>query len=92
MQEHLLEILQFHYLKLLIKMFLLLNHLKESFKLLKENVEINNISNIKPVNKSLGNINGERSLYLANDNFQGITSDSNLRKYTEELKSSRSNC
>ena len=46
----------------------------------------NNISNIKPVNKSLGNINGERSLYLANDNFQGITSDSNLRKYTEELK------
>lgn len=59
---------------------------EESFKLLKENVEINNISNIKPVNKSLGNINGERSLYLANDNFQGITSDSNLRKYTEELK------
>ena len=31
---------------------------EESFKLLKENVEINNISNIKPVNKSLGNING----------------------------------
>lgn len=59
---------------------------EESFKLLKENVERNNISNIKPVNKSLGNINGERSLYLANDNFQGITSDSNLRKYTEELK------
>lgn len=59
---------------------------EESFKLLKENVGRNNISNIKPVNKSLGNINGERSLYLANDNFQGITSDSNLRKYMEELK------
>ena len=59
---------------------------KDSFKLLKENVEINNISNIKPINKSLGDINGERSLYLANENFQGITYDANLRKYTKELK------
>ncbi len=86
MQEHLLEILQFHYLKLLIKNVFAFEPFEESFKLLKENVGRNNISNIKPVNKSLGNINGERSLYLANDNFQGITSDSNLRKYTEELK------
>lgn len=59
---------------------------KESFDLLKENVKINDIENIIPLNKSLGNINGERTLYLSNNNFQGITSDADLRDYTSELK------
>lgn len=59
---------------------------KESFDLLKKNIEDNNIKNIIPVNKSLGNINGERTLYLSGNNVQGITSDSNIRTYNEELK------
>ena len=59
---------------------------KESFDLLKKNIEDNNIKNIVPVNKSLGNINGERTLYLSGNNVQGITSDSNMRQYNEELK------
>ena len=48
---------------------------KDSFELLQKNIEINNIDNIIPVNKSLGNINGERTLYLAGSNVQGITSN-----------------
>ena len=45
----------------------------ESFDLLNKNIEDNNIKNIVPVKKSLGNIVGERSLYLSGSNFQGIT-------------------
>lgn len=56
-----------------------------SFKLLKKNIEDNNITNIVPINKSIGNINGERSLYLSGDNVQGITSDANLRENTKEI-------
>ncbi len=59
---------------------------KESYNLLKENIKANKLSNVCAVNKSLGDINGERTLYLSNDNFQGITSDANLREYSEELK------
>ena len=54
--------------------------------MLNKNIEDNNIKNIVPVKKSLGNIVGERSLYLSGSNFQGITSDQNFREYDEELK------
>lgn len=59
---------------------------KESFDILKRNVEDNNIKNIIPVNKSLGNINGERTLFLSGDNVQGITSKSDMRNYDNVLK------
>ena len=59
---------------------------EESYNLLKENIEANNLFNVHAVNKSLGDINGERTLYLSGDNFQGITSDANLRNYSKELK------
>lgn len=59
---------------------------EESFELLKLNIDKNNIQNIVPVNKSLGNINGSRTLYLSEDNIQGVTSNPNIRKYDMELK------
>lgn len=59
---------------------------KDSFEILKKNIADNNIENIIPVNKSLGNINGERSLFLSGDNVQGITSDADLRSYDNEIK------
>lgn len=59
---------------------------EESFEGLKENIEANNITNIIPIKKSLGNINGERTLYLSGDNVQGITSNENARSYDQELK------
>lgn len=58
----------------------------DSFNLLKKNIESNNIKNIIPINKSLGNKNGERTLFLAGNNIQGITSISNLRDYDTEIK------
>ncbi|WP_295116130.1 FkbM family methyltransferase [uncultured Methanobrevibacter sp.] len=58
----------------------------DSFEILKKNISDNNIENIIPVNKSLGNINGERSLFLSGDNVQGITSDATLRSYDNEIK------
>lgn len=59
---------------------------KDSFDLLKMNIEANNIKNIIPINKSLGNINGNRTLYLSKNNVQGICSDSNIRPYDEEIQ------
>lgn len=59
---------------------------EDSFKLLKKNIESNNIENIIPVNKSLGNINGERTLFLSGKNIQGITSDAEIREYDTEIK------
>lgn len=59
---------------------------KDSFDLLTQNINDNHITNIIPVNKSLGNINGERSLFLSGDNVQGITSDPNIRLYDNVLK------
>lgn len=56
---------------------------KESFDILKRNINDNNIENIIPINKSLGNINGERNLFLSGNNVQGITSKSNIRNYDE---------
>lgn len=58
----------------------------ESFELLKRNINDNQIKNIQPVKKSLGNLNGERTLYLSGENVQGITSDANMRNYDNELK------
>lgn len=59
---------------------------EDSFEILKENISSNNIKNIVPVKKSLGNIDGERTLYLSGDNVQGITSNANARNYDQELK------
>ena len=58
----------------------------DSFNLLSKNVEANNIKNIIPINKSLGDIDGERILFLSGDNIQGITNDPNLRIHDKELK------
>ena len=58
----------------------------ESFELLNRNVDDNNIENIIPVNMSLGDINGERTLFLTGNNVQGITNDPNIRKHDKELK------
>ena len=58
----------------------------ESFNLLKNNIKKNSINNIIPVKKSLGNMNGERTLYLSGNNVQGITSDPDIRNYDNELK------
>ncbi|MBQ6512801.1 MAG: FkbM family methyltransferase [Methanobrevibacter sp.] len=59
---------------------------EESFKLLNKNIADNNIKNIIPINKSLGNINGERTLYLSGTNVQGITSNPDTRPYDNEIK------
>ena len=59
---------------------------KDSFKLLERNIKDNQLENIIPVNKSLGNINGERTLFLSGSNVQGITSDADIRPYDEEVK------
>jgi len=58
----------------------------ESYELLNKNIKDNDIKNIVPVKKSLGNIEGTRRLYLAGNNVQGITSDADFRKYDTELK------
>lgn len=59
---------------------------KESYDFLVKNINDNEIFNIVPINKSLGNINGDRTLFLAGNNIQGITNDSNIRKYDTEIK------
>ena len=57
-----------------------------SFNLLKKNIKDNTINNIVAVNKSLGDNDGERTLYLAGENFQGITSNPDTRPYDSEIK------
>lgn len=59
---------------------------EESYEVLNKNIKDNDIGNIVPVKKSLGNIDGTRSLYLTGRNLQGITSDKDFRKYDVELK------
>lgn len=59
---------------------------KKSFDILDKNIKSNNINNIIPINKSLGNIVGDRILYLSGDNVQGLTADSNIREYNQEIK------
>lgn len=56
----------------------------ESYDLLVKNIENNNISNIVPVKKSLGNIDGERTLYVGN-NVQGITSQKDSKEWHEKF-------
>lgn len=58
---------------------------EDSFRLLEKNIASNDIDNIVPIKKSLGNINGERTLFLSGSNVQGITSDSSIRNYDAEL-------
>lgn len=58
---------------------------EESFKLLNINANKNNIKNIVPIKKSLGNINGKRTLYLSGSNVQGITSNPDTREYDNTL-------
>lgn len=59
---------------------------EDSFEGLKKNIAANDIENIIPIKKSLGNINGERNLYLAGENYQGISSNPNAREYDHVLK------
>lgn len=59
---------------------------EESFEILKKNINSNHIKNIVPVQKSLGNNNGEMKLYLSGDNVQGITNNPHARDYDKELK------
>lgn len=54
---------------------------KESFDKLVKNIELNNIKNIIPIQASLSDKIGEINLYLSGNNYQGITSKSNKRKY-----------
>jgi FkbM family methyltransferase len=58
---------------------------ENSYKHMVNNVKNNNIKNILPINKSLGDKNGERTLFLSSNNFQGITCDENIRKYNEKI-------
>ena len=53
----------------------------ESYEKLVQNIKLNNITNIVPVQASLSDKNGEMELYVSGDNYQGITSDSNRRKF-----------
>lgn len=57
----------------------------ESYELLVKNIESNGIENIIPINKSLGDLNGKRTLFLAGENVQGITNDPNIRKADKEI-------
>ena len=59
---------------------------EDSYNILNKNIKDNNIDNIVPEMKSLGNINGSRSLYLSGQNVQGITSNPEARNYDRELK------
>lgn len=59
---------------------------KNSYDLLVKNINDNDISNIVPINKSLGDINGMRTLFLSGNNIQGITNDPNIRKYDKKLE------
>lgn len=60
----------------------------ESFDLLRQHIEINNIDNIVPVKKSIGNIDGEKTLFLTGNDFSGITSKPDIRSWEswDELK------
>ena len=58
---------------------------KESFNQLIKNIELNNIDNIVPVNSFLSDDIGEVSIYLSGDNYEGVTSDSEVRDYDQEF-------
>ena len=56
-----------------------------SYEKLVQNIKLNNIANIIPVQSSLSDKDGEMELYLAGDNYQGITSNSNRRNYNQSF-------
>lgn len=58
---------------------------KESYEKLVQNIKLNDITNIIPVQLSLSDKIGEMELYLSGDNFQGITSNSNRRNYDKKF-------
>lgn len=51
----------------------------DSYDLLEKHIEINNIENVVPIKKSVGNINGEKTLFLTGVDFTGITSKPEYR-------------
>lgn len=59
---------------------------EDSFRLLEKNIKDNNLTNIIPIKKSLGNTVGEKSLYLSGNNIQGITTNPNARRYDQEFR------
>ena len=54
---------------------------QESYEKLVQNIKLNNINNIVPVQASLSDKNGIMELYVSGDNYQGITSDSHRREF-----------
>lgn len=57
----------------------------ESYQKLVQNIKLNNITNIVPVQASLSDKNGEMELYVSGDNYQGITSNSNRRSFDKSF-------
>ena len=53
----------------------------ESYEKMVQNIKLNNITNIVPVQASLSDKNGQMELYVSGNNYQGITADSNRRKF-----------
>lgn len=60
----------------------------DSFKILEEHIKINEIKNVVPIKKSVGDIDGEKTLFLTGNDFSGITSKPEYRYDDdwEELK------
>lgn len=56
---------------------------EESFIKLKDNIKLNDVNNVIPVNYALSDNIGNDKIYLAGDNVQGITSDASMRSYDE---------
>lgn len=52
---------------------------EDSFEILKEHIKINEIKNIVPIKKSVGDTDGEKTLFLTGDDFSGITSKPEYR-------------
>lgn len=57
----------------------------ESFNKLLENIKLNDLDNIVPVEASLSDRNGEEKIYLSGNNVQGITSDESIRGYDKSF-------
>lgn len=57
----------------------------ESFNKLLENIKLNDVDNIVPVEASLSDKNGEEKIYLSGNNVQGITSDNSFRHYDKSF-------
>ena len=57
----------------------------ESFNKLLENIKLNDVDNIVPVEASLSDKNGEEKIYLSGNNVQGITSDESFRHFDKSF-------